>query len=455
MSRASQRLRRIFERRYHGAVVLLTLAVSMTFGASVYISSLEAHRAEALITVTEQRALSQRIGFIIKAIDGAETLIQAEQLRQELAFTVSKMRKAHDLLSSPSSESAHLNRFLDPLRNIYHNQHAPFDHQVRLFLEHAESLTLIPPIGPEWAAAALRRDRVASAAADSMMQTHGLMVRILESNAEKGVRFAIIVDTLLWLSALGLLGFVTFVIFRPMRDEISRAFEEVEGAKSMAKKAEDEAVAANAAKGHFLQAASHELRTPLNAILGMADTINDQAEDKFADEVAQMSAAGDHLLSLLNNILDAHRMNKGSLALEDTTYKLAETISRAVHLGEHLTHDKGLAFEADVDLPQNLEAIGDPARVEQVLANLLDNAAKFTNRGKVSLDANLEVQGKDDTLLNISVSDTGVGIPESRLDAIFNKFSAEGSMLSRNGGLGVGLALTKELLNMMGGSIDV
>ncbi|WOI53764.1 ATP-binding protein [Parvularcula sp. LCG005] len=455
MSRASDRLRQIFQRRYILALALLAVAVTVTFAASFRVAMIETNRARAVVLVTEQRALSQRIGFLVKAMDRTETPARIEQLRVELKTTIDHMRSAHMTLTGLTEESKRLHRFIQPLEGIYQNGYSRFDGQVTYFLENAETVAALDPYSKEWTAAATLRSDIVDAATNSMMQTHGLMVRILEAEASRDNILSKVTDLVLWLCALGMLGVITLVIFRPMGREIARAFEEVEGAKISAKEARDEAEAAIEAKGHFLEAASHELRTPLNAILGMANVIKDQSTTAVSDEVSQMSAASDHLLSLLNNILDTHRLSSGQLELQKENFELIDSIRRPARAAKLLAQQKGLAFESEMHIPQDLSILGDSARLEQILMNLLDNAVKYTDEGKVSLLADVQGGNTSKAELNVMIADTGAGISRKRQETIFQKFSNEGSMLSRNGGLGVGLALAKELVEMMGGTVDL
>ncbi|MEM9422606.1 MAG: HAMP domain-containing sensor histidine kinase, partial [Pseudomonadota bacterium] len=383
MSRASERLRQVFERRYHIAMVMLAIAVTVTFLASYRVSLLQKNRAEAIILATEQRALSQRVAFLVKAIDIKPEPSHTDYLRQELLITVERMRDAHRTLIGDTQKSKSLERFLEPLQGIYFSGYVPFDASVQRFLEDAEAIAAISPYSADWERAHPRRDAVITAATASMMQTHGLVLQVLEAKAERDDRMANVVDFCLWVAVMLLVLIITLVIFRPMSKEITRAFEEVEGVKSQAKRAEAEAVAANEDKGNFFQAASHELKTPLNAILGMTDSLKEKdGAAEFEEEISHISAAGDHLLALLNNILDTHRLSEGELSLQTTTFKLAETISRSLNLARALAGQKGLDFESNIDIPDELGVLGDPARLEQVLNNLLNNAVKFTRAGK-------------------------------------------------------------------------
>lgn len=455
MSRASERIRRIFERRYGITIFLLLSLMTVTLIVSMRVTDLESDRSRALDLVTGQRTLSQRIAFLISEIERGGDPVLTEGLREELRVTISEMRASHETLTGESAESASVRRFIRPLENIYFGGMTPFDTEVRAFLENAQYLASIHRYSNQWLQAAPQREALMAAATDTIMQTHGLMVRILEAEANRDLNRAKQIDFLFWISGAILLLLITFVIFLPMSRQIVKAFEDLEGARSKARRAEDEAMAANQAKGHFLQAASHELKTPLNAILGMTDALRDREAAEIDDQLEHMTAAGDHLLSLLNNILDTHRMSEGRLELQEEEINLLETINKPISLARRLAEQKGIGFESHIDVPKDLQVNADGQRMQQVFVNLLDNAVKYTNEGRVSVKAHVEDPGTNKSALHVSIQDTGIGIPEDRKKDIFQKFSAEGSMLQRNGGLGVGLALARELTEKMGGSLDV
>ncbi len=453
MSRASQRFRKVFQRRYLIALSLLAAEATITFVTSYRVAAVESDRTRAVNMVNGQRVYSQRIAFLIAALGQPQTPAREATLREELRVTIAGMRAAHATLSGATARPSRVSRYVEPLQPIYHEGPNPFDQSVRQYLEAAEAIMLSEAIGADESLA--RRDEVLSLATDSVLQTHDLMVRIMEAEARRAVRTSEQIDFSLYMFVMGMLIAILVFIFRPMRESITKAFEDLEGAQSRARRATEEASAANEAKSHFLQAASHEIKTPLNAILGLTETIRDKSDDRIKDELVYMSAAGDHLLTLLNNILDTHKIAEGDLKLEHKPFDLHEAIERPMRLCEMLARDKGLAFEHETDVPKGLVVEGDRGRLEQVLINLLDNAVKFTDKGKVTFRTRVNKDGTGSLIMTASVEDTGVGISPQRQKEIFERFSAEGSMLTRNGGLGVGLSLARELVTMMGGSIDV
>ena len=447
------------DRRYGAAVLLLVVASSLTFAASLHLSRLENHRAEALALVANQRAVSQRIAFLVAAMDDASA---TDVLADELRTAIADMRRGHDRLTLREEGDQDIARFLAPAQGVYFAGYLPFDNEVARFLTGAETVAALSPGSEPWDQAEPLRASIVTSGTDSMMQTHDLIVRIMEVEAADAVARAQRVDAALYAAVLALLALITLGIWRPMSLRVARSVGELEEAERRALLAAREAEAANEAKGHFLQAASHELKTPLNAITGFAEVLQNAKDDASGGEVshgdalAQMRLAGEHLTALLDTILDTHRADEGTLTLTTEEFALERPLSAAARIAAGLAERKGLGFEAELDLPEGLRVRGDDRRFCQLTLNLLDNAVKFTSRGGVRLDALTEDTEDGTPILSIIVTDTGQGIEEDKQDAVFARFSAEGGILSRQGGgLGLGLSLTREIAELMGGEVSL
>lgn len=221
------------------------------------------------------------------------------------------------------------------------------------------------------------------------------------------------------------------------------------------------AEAANEAKSGFLAHMSHEIRTPLNAVMGLTDLImRTDLSEKQREYMLKVKSAASSLLAVINDILDFSKIEAGRLELEQTNFSLHEVMANLTEIFGHKAHEKEIELMVTIapDVPCAL--VGDKVRLGQVLINLVGNAIKFTEKGEiivaVSLDPDNKPSSKSEVALLFNVSDTGSGIPEDRLDAIFHSFSqADSSVTRKHGGTGLGLAICKKLVEMMGGKIKV
>ena len=223
--------------------------------------------------------------------------------------------------------------------------------------------------------------------------------------------------------------------------------------------ARDVAEASNRAKGEFLANMSHEIRTPLNGMLGMLQLLQGGASPQDQEEYVGMALdAGRRLLGLLNDILDFSSMEAGHLALHRAPLRLHALFDSVHNLFFMACAPKNLqlSFKVWPGVPEAL--LGDEARIRQILFNLVGNAIKFTPRGTVKVEAWLSTQPRKpgQVLLHISVADTGIGIPDEQVDYVFKRFTqSDASFARKYEGAGLGLAIVRRLVNLMGGSIAV
>ncbi|KJY70674.1 histidine kinase [Vibrio coralliilyticus] len=219
--------------------------------------------------------------------------------------------------------------------------------------------------------------------------------------------------------------------------------------------ATENAEKANEAKSIFLATMSHELRTPMNGVLGIAQIIKDESQELETKKQAQILIdSGQHLMTILNDILDFSKVEQGKLELEIHPFSIGELVlSLEKTLGPQAAN-KGLKFVTQNKVPANIELHGDPARTRQILFNLVGNAIKFTQTGKIEIEFALDTSAQPNVC--ISVTDSGIGIEREKLDTIFTPFEqAELSTTRKFGGTGLGLSIVKRLVEIMGGKVSV
>lgn len=235
------------------------------------------------------------------------------------------------------------------------------------------------------------------------------------------------------------------------------ATEIAEEAKSKAELATKIAENAVKAKQQFLSNMSHEIRTPMNAIIGFTKVVlKTELTEKQREYLEAIKISGDALIVLINDILDLAKVDAGKMTFEKTPFKMFASISAMLHLFETKIQEKNLKLIKEYDSKIPTVLVGDPIRLHQIILNLVSNAVKFTMYGSITVNVTLIEEDNQTATIEFAVSDTGIGISESKIKTIFDDFQQATSGTSRlYGGTGLGLAIVKQLVEPQGGTIKV
>jgi len=248
-------------------------------------------------------------------------------------------------------------------------------------------------------------------------------------------------------------------LLNDLEKRVQERTKELSDQKEDLQRANKEAMAAVQAKSNFLANMSHEIRTPMNAILGFNELLSQtQLDNQQQEYIKTIKSSGDLLVSIINDILEFSKLDAGKLKLESVNFNLQLLISDVVKITTAQLEGKGIQIFIDFDPAVHPFLEGDPTRLRQVLVNLLGNAIKFTQKGKIGVIVTQDMDKSTDEVIavRVIVRDTGIGVPQDKIEQIFKAFSqADNSTTRKFGGSGLGLTISKNLVELMGGKMWV
>lgn len=250
-------------------------------------------------------------------------------------------------------------------------------------------------------------------------------------------------------------AFIDFFQHKNALEETTRKLEKTVAELNLSKQIAEEATNA---KSTFLATMSHEIRTPLNGIIGMADLglMDDDISSPQRERLLDIKNSGESLLDIINEILDISKIEADKLELEEIEFSLREVLEKVVNLLSVRVFQEKLEFICEIDPTIPDIIIGDPLRIRQILINLLSNAIKFTEEGTVGIYIQMTDLIEEQVSIEFSVKDTGIGIPENKINTLFQSYSQAATSTTRtHGGTGLGLSISQRLVNLMGGQIKV
>jgi len=238
---------------------------------------------------------------------------------------------------------------------------------------------------------------------------------------------------------------------------VEREISEREEAAMKLQQEKEAAETASRIKSQFVATMSHEIRTPMNAVLGMTDVLNlTNLTRKQRGYIQTIQSSGDMLLNLLDNVLDFSRLESGVLTIQEQEFKVVDLLEHVLEILGHTASSRGLELIGNIHGDLNLSVLADERRLRQVLVNLVSNSIKFTDSGEVSIDISVVIRDDQDVQLQISVSDTGVGVDDDVREHLFTPFvSGDRPESNQQYGSGLGLTICQQLIEHMGGQIEI
>ncbi len=448
--------------RYIVGLGLLAFVVTGSYLAKQHVISAQRNFAELINLAEQQSGLVNRIAYLSLVMLTTDKDANIASAKSQLGQAIQKMERVQQILLLGSAEKG-----ITPINNtnlhaLYYDDSVGLNISIKRFLENARAvyassqaslgfdsyeysyLTNYGPqeLEPMLASAAEEYGRIGR---DSMLLIQNL-------------------DQLIWAGTLIVLLLEALLIFKPLENRIRESIgklqstvTELESTREQFAAAREKAESSSEAKSQFLATMTHELRTPMNGVLGMSELLSGTKLSEKQHEYVQIIVdSSESLLIIINDILDFSRLEAGKVGLEEIPFNLEQSAYDVMALLAPRSQSKHLQLILDYapNLPRQF--IGDSARIRQIFFNLIGNASKFTEQGYIQVSISVEVDENQIGNISIHVEDTGIGIAPEKMDRLFHSFTqADSSTTRKYGGTGLGLTITRELVTLMGGRIEV
>lgn len=447
--------------RYIIGLGLLALVVTGSFLAKQHAISVQRNLSEFINLADQQSGLANRIGYFSLVMVTTEDKENFANAKLQLGQTIEEMQRVHQALlhSSEKKGLAVINN--ENLESLYYDDSVGLNASLERFLENAGAVytSSLGSLGPD-------------SYEYKYLTTYGphelepMLASVVEEYGRLGhdsIKMIQSLEIIIWVGTLLVLLLEALLIFRPLESRIRESISklqstvtELESTREQYSTARKKAESASEAKSQFLATMTHELRTPMNGVLGMSELLSvTKLSDKQQEYVQIILDSSESLLTIINDILDFSRLEAGKVGLEKIPFNLEQSAYDVMALIAPRCQNKSIQLILDYapNLPRHF--IGDPARIRQILFNLIGNASKFTDQGYIQVSITVDIDEKEKANISIHVEDTGIGIAREKAGRLFHSFTqADSSTTRKYGGTGLGLTITRELVTLMGGRIE-
>jgi len=438
-------LKSVIRKRY--VISLIFIAVLVSISQFVVGHKLYAQMSEAkLINLSGmQRMLSQKIALYSFSIEskGGKSFAESRML---LIGAIEKFEANHDYIFTEITDKLHRGELSPEVELLYFDASPSLRERISLYAAEARRVAY-GTVKPS------QSNMFETTYTEALLSDLDTVVQHIQWDTESKQAQIMYIEIMIGGVIIVVLLLIGWVVFLPMEHLLFSHVSKLESERKRALELQEMAEKATQAKDEFLANMSHELRTPLNGIMGMISLAQvEKNQIKQYDFLAKAMHSGRHLLSLVSDILDITKIESGQSFVVERDFELPQVLDNCIAPFAITCERKNIKFSyvANTDLPSRVRA--DDTRLIQIINNLLSNAIKFTNSGEITVRAGVKVN--NGLVLHFSVQDTGIGISEETLESIFQKFvRADNSKTRTVGGVGIGLAVCKELTELMNGKI--